>query len=52
MKFAVAGEGDQTAVGRVVEALRDAFRDPTVPTPKDYGIYPARWNDLLPLVAE
>lgn len=47
-----AGEGDQSAVARLVEALRDANRDLSVPTPKSYGIDEARWTELLPLMAE
>lgn len=47
-----AGEGDQAAVARLVEALRDANRDLSVPTPKSYGIDEARWTELLPLMAE
>lgn len=46
------GEGDQAAVARLVEALRDANRDLSVPTPKSYGIDEARWTELLPLMAE
>jgi alcohol dehydrogenase class IV len=52
MGVAVAEEGDQAAVGRLVEALRDVNRDLQVPTPKSYGIDEARWTSLLPLMAE
>jgi alcohol dehydrogenase class IV len=50
--LAAEGEGDQAAVARLVEALRDVNRDLAVPTPKSYGIDEARWNELLPLMAE
>jgi alcohol dehydrogenase class IV len=52
MNLAVAGEGDQAAVGRLVEALREVNRDLSVPTPKSHGIDRARWDELLPLMAE
>ncbi|MFA7441669.1 MAG: iron-containing alcohol dehydrogenase [Sphingomonadaceae bacterium] len=52
MGLAQTGEGDQSAVSRLVEALRDLNRDLQVPTPKVYGIDEQRWNELLPLMAE
>jgi len=52
MGIAHADEGDQAAVARLIEALRDVNRDLSVPTPKSYGIDPQRWTDLLPLMAE
>jgi alcohol dehydrogenase class IV len=52
MGLAEAGEGDQSTVARLVEALREVNRDLSVPTPKSYGIDPARWTELLPLMAE
>lgn len=52
MGVAVAEEGDQAAVARLVEALRAINRDLNVPTPKSYGIDEARWTSLLPLMAE
>lgn len=52
MGLAEAGEGEQSAVARLVEALRDINRDLAVPTPKSYGIDEARWIALLPLMAE
>ena len=52
MGLAQPGEGEQAAVGRLVEALRDINRDLSVPTPKSYGIDEARWSELLPLMAE
>ncbi|WP_084690962.1 iron-containing alcohol dehydrogenase [Sphingomonas sp. SRS2] len=52
MGLAEAGEGDQSTVARLVEALRDVNRDLAVPTPRSYGIDEARWTELLPLMAE
>ena len=52
MGVAEAGEGDQAAVARLVEALRDVNHDLAVPTPKSHGIDEARWTELLPLMAE
>jgi alcohol dehydrogenase class IV len=52
MGLAKPEEGDQAAVGRLVDALRDANRDLAVPTPKTYGINETRWTELLPLMAE
>lgn len=47
-----AGEGDQAAAARLVEALREVNHDLSVPTPASYGIDPDRWNELLPLMVE
>lgn len=52
MGLAPVGEGDQAAVNRLVDALRDINRELSVPTPKSYGIDEARWSELLPLMAE
>jgi len=52
MGVAAAAEEDQAAVALLVAALRDINRDLLVPTPKSYGIDAARWNALLPLMAE
>lgn len=52
MGIADPAEGDQAAVARLIEALRDVNRDLSVPTPKSYGIDEARWTELLPLMAE
>lgn len=49
----VAGESDdQTAVGQLVEALRGLNNDLKVPSPRDYGIDPERYQSLLPTMAE
>lgn len=45
-------EDDETAVARLVDALREVNDDLSVPTPKSYGIDEARWTELLPLMAE
>lgn len=45
-------ESDQSAVGRLVEALHAINAELKVPSPSDYGIDPARWDELLPLMAE
>ncbi len=52
MGVADPGEGDQAAVGRLVEELRALNRDLAVPGPRAYGIDPARWEQLLPLMAD
>lgn len=52
MGVADPAEGEQAAVARLVEALRNVNRDLSVPTPKSYGIDEARWTELLPLMAE
>ena len=44
-------ESDQSAVGRLVEALHRINADLSVPTPAAYGIDKARWADLVPLMA-
>ena len=45
-------ESDQSAVGRLVEALHQINADLKVPSPRDYGIDQARWDELLPLMAQ
>mgnify|MGYP001126222950 FL=1 len=52
MGVASAAEGDQSAAARLVEELRALNRDLEVPTPRAYGIDEARWNALLPKMAE
>lgn len=52
MGLSETGEGEQSTVARLVEALRDVNSDLSVPTPKSYGISEARWTELLPLMAE
>lgn len=50
----VAGdaESDQSAVGRLVEALERINADLKVPSPAAYGITKERWDDLIPLMAQ
>lgn len=45
-------ESDQSAVARLIEALHQINQDLAVPSPAAYGIDKARWDDLLPLMAE
>lgn len=45
------GESDQSAVGRLVEALEQINADLKVPTPAGYGIAKSRWDELIPLMA-
>ena len=51
MGLADEAEADQSAVGRLVEALHQINADLKVPSPRDYGIDPERWTALLPLMA-
>jgi len=44
-------DGDETAVGKLVEALRALNLALEVPSPKAYGIAPSRWEALLPTMA-
>jgi alcohol dehydrogenase class IV len=52
MGVANEAESDQSAVGRLVEALHKINADLKVPSPQAYGIDKARWDNLLPLMAE
>ena len=52
MGVANDAESDQSAVGRLVEALHQINQDLAVPSPQSYGIDKARWDELLPLMAE
>src|SRR6185437_7923071 len=51
MGVASEGEGNQAAVARLVDELRALNRDLKVPTPKEYGIAEARYQELLPVMA-
>ena len=44
-------ESDQSAVGRLVEALERANADLKVPSPAACGIDKARWDALVPVMA-
>lgn len=50
MGVAEDGEGDQSAVARLLEELSALNRDLDVPSPAAWGIDAARWNDLVPLM--
>jgi alcohol dehydrogenase class IV len=52
MGLASVEEGDQAAVGRLIEGLRDLNRDLDVPSPARYGIERARYEALMPVMAE
>lgn len=45
------GESDQSAVGRLVDALHRINADLAVPSPSSYGIDKRQWDDLLPVMA-
>ena len=51
MGVAEEGEGSQAAVARLLDALRSLNTDLKVPSPKDYGISKARYDELLPTMA-
>jgi alcohol dehydrogenase class IV len=52
MGIATAAEGDQAAAAKLLQELRDLNRDLAVPSPAAYGIDAARWEALLPTMAE
>jgi alcohol dehydrogenase class IV len=52
MGVASEEESEQSAVGRLVEALHAINAELKVPSPRDYGIDKPRWEELLPLMAE
>ncbi|MEE2032806.1 iron-containing alcohol dehydrogenase [Rhodococcus chondri] len=49
---ATSGDDDTTAANNLVVALRELCRDVEVPTPKTYGIDRARWDEMIPLMAQ
>ncbi|MGN5237362.1 MULTISPECIES: iron-containing alcohol dehydrogenase [unclassified Rhodococcus (in: high G+C Gram-positive bacteria)] len=49
---ATSSDDDTAAANNLVEALHELCRDVEVPTPKAYGIDKARWDELIPLMAE
>jgi alcohol dehydrogenase class IV len=51
MGIAADGEGNQSAVARLLDELRSLNDDLEVPTPKAYGIDAARYEELLPVMA-
>ena len=52
MKIAKESEGDQASVARLIEELSALNRDLDVPTPRKFGIDPARWQQLAPTMAD
>lgn len=46
------GQDDESAAGELVGALRRLNEDLRVPTPRQYGIDPDRWESLLVTMAE
>jgi alcohol dehydrogenase class IV len=50
MDVADPGEGDQGAVARLIDELAELNRELDVPTPLAWGIDPARWEELLPVM--
>ncbi|HKF72811.1 MAG TPA: iron-containing alcohol dehydrogenase [Stellaceae bacterium] len=51
MGVAAEGEGNQSAVARLLDELRALNADLKVPSPRDYGIDPKRYNELMPTMA-
>jgi alcohol dehydrogenase class IV len=49
---AEASDADEIAAAELVEALRQLCADVHVPTPAQYGIDKASWDELTPLMAE
>lgn len=52
MGIAGVDEGDQGAVGRLVEDITRLNDELQVPSPAAYGIDKARWDRLLPIMAD
>jgi alcohol dehydrogenase class IV len=51
MGIAAEGEGNQSAVARLLDELGALNADLEVPTPEAYGIDAARYGELLPIMA-
>jgi len=51
MGVAAEGEGNQSAVARLLDELRALNADLKVPSPQDYGIDAARYTELMPTMA-
>jgi alcohol dehydrogenase class IV len=51
MGIASEGEGNQSAVARLLDELRALNSDLKVPTPKAYGIDERRYAELMPVMA-
>jgi alcohol dehydrogenase class IV len=52
MGVAEEGEGSQAAVARLLDELRRLNEDLKVPSPRTYGIERARYDQLLPVMAD
>jgi alcohol dehydrogenase class IV len=52
MGLATEAGSNESAVARLINEYIQFNQDLNVPTPKSYGIDPARWNSLLPTMAE
>ena len=52
MGLARPDEGEQAAVGRLIEGLQQLNRDLDVPSPARYGISREHWFQLMPVMAE
>jgi alcohol dehydrogenase class IV len=50
--FAAAADADAAAAGKLIAGLQAWNRDLSVPTPADYGIKEADWNNKMALMAE
>ncbi len=46
------GAGDDAAVAALVEELRALNDDLDVPSPQEYGLDAAKWDKLIPIMAE
>ena len=51
MGVAAEGEGNQSAVARLIDELRALNADLKVPSPRDYGIDARRYQELMPTMA-
>jgi len=51
MGVAAEGEGNQSAVARLLDELRALNADLKVPSPQDYGIDAGRYTELMPIMA-
>ena len=51
MGVAAEGEGNQSAVARLIDELRALNSDLKVPTPRSYGIDERRYAELMPTIA-
>ncbi|HLJ21437.1 MAG TPA: iron-containing alcohol dehydrogenase [Stellaceae bacterium] len=51
MGVAAEGEGNQSAVARLLDELRALNADLKVPSPRDYGIDARRYTELMPTMA-